>query len=61
MPPVKRLKDEEETLVSMNTLLALPPRDAVLFRLRSLAEIVCVDKITVKPPAPAGTAPAAVT
>jgi TraM recognition site of TraD and TraG len=55
--PVRRLKDEEETFVSMNTVLALPPRVAVLFRPRSLAEIVCVDKIPVKP-APAGAAPA---
>lgn len=45
--PVRRLKEEEEAWISMNTVLALPPRIAVLFRPRSLAEIVCVDKIPV--------------
>jgi hypothetical protein len=47
--PLRRLKHEEEAWISMNTVLALPPRVAVLFRPRALAEIVCVDKIPLKP------------
>jgi hypothetical protein len=54
--PVRRLKDEEEEWVTKNQVLALPPRVAALFRPRALAQIICVDKIPVKP-APATNPP----
>ncbi|MEA2756769.1 MAG: hypothetical protein QOJ54_3058, partial [Aliidongia sp.] len=56
--PVRRLKQEEDAWIAMNTVLALPPKIAVLFRPGSLAEIVCVDKIPVTPVAPVSATPA---